>query len=300
MERRKLLGVAGIVLVVLLAGCSAAGSLDLAPASDDAVLAEQTSRSTAIPDEGPVRSQQVVQRAIENGSATAQSSDPLVEPGLPFEHQDSYYNVSWNVVDREQGISAGIAIDYNGTATDNETVAYSELSATDRQVLDTLLPPLTSRYTDGYDFEISGTYNRTEQSRSVLLSEEYDAVQYEGDRYPVKIEDTRTVTTRTYRYTATPVANSSSKYASQVREEYLLTLSDLSDDEQDILEEAIDETYYADSEDDDAFRSLAETITGHEAIDANEFRGTWLVRYDGETYLVDLSYEQFDVTPQSG
>lgn len=293
MNRRKALAIGGFLLLAVLSGCSAAGSLGMQPATDDATLAELTSRSATVPDEG----QQVVRLAIENGSTTAESRDPLVEPGRPFAHEDQYYNVSWSVIDRNQAVAVDIVIDYNGTATGNRTVAYGNLSASDRDRIGELLPPRTARRTEGYDFGTSGTYNQSEQNRSVLLSEEYDAVRYEGEVYPISIDDREPVTSKTYRYTATVVANSTEAYANQIREQYLFELPELSDAERTVVEEAANDTYYADSDDDDAFRSVLETFAAHEPIEANEYEGTWLVRYDGEIYLADLSYEQFDVMP---
>lgn len=294
MDRRRALAVGGLLVLAVLAGCSAAGSLDLQRATDDAELASQVSRSTALPEEGPTHERKLVREAIENGSATASGRAPPVEQGLPFAHEGRYYDLSWTVTDRQPGTAVDVAIDYNGTAPDDATVAYESLSARDRETLDRLLPPRTDRREEGYDFGVHVTYNATERNRSVLLSGEYDAVRYEGETYPVDVGDTEQVTTETYRYTATVVANSSGEYASQLREEYLFALSGLSERERAVVEEAVDDTYYAEDTDDEAFRSVLETFQRHEAIRQGEYRGTWLVRYDGEVYLAELSYGGFD------
>lgn len=295
MERRRALAIGGLLVLVLLAGCEAAGSLDMQRPADDAELAAQASRSATLTAEGPIHDRSLVQRAIENGSASAQGRSPPVEHGLPFEHRGRYYNVSWTVVDSEPGTAVDVAIDYNGSAPDGATVAYEELPARDREALDRLLPPRTDRLTEGNDFGVHVTYNRTERNRSVLLAGEYDAVDYEGETYPVDVRRTREVTVETYRYTASVVANSSEEYASQLREEYLFTLSGLSDEERAVVEEAIDDgSYYAEDTDDEAFRSVLETFRRHEAVQENEYEGTWLVRYDGEVYVAELSYGEFD------
>lgn len=294
MDRRRALAVWGLLVLAVLAGCSAAGSLDLQRTTDDADLASQVSRSTALPEEGPTHERKLVREAIGNGSATASGRAPPVEQGLPFAHEGRYYDLSWTVTDRQPGTAVDVAIDYNGTAPDDATVAYESLSARDRETLDRLLPPPTDRRDEGYDFGVHVTYNATERNRSVLLSGEYDAVRYEGETYPVDVGDTERVTTETYRYTATVVANSSAEYASQLREEYLFALSGLSDKERQVVEEAIDDTYYAEDTDDEAFRSVLETFRRHEPVRESEYDGMWLVRYDGEVYLADLSYGGFD------
>jgi hypothetical protein len=94
----------------------------------------------------------------------------------------------------------------------------------------------------------------------------------------------------------TTVADSTAGYADQLRDRYLFTLSGLSDDERSVVEEAMSKngSYYADTDGDEAFRGVLESFDGHPAIERNEFRGTWLVRYDGDVYVAELSYQGFE------
>lgn len=298
MSGHRVLAVGGLVLLTILAGCSAAGSLSMEQVTDEE-LAEQASRSVNTVGTELDDSRLLVRRAIENGSATAQRRSPPVETGLPFAYESRYYELSWTVTDRESGTSVQIAVDYNGTAPDVETVTYENLSTRDRAVLDEILPSRIDRRTEGYDFGVGATYNATEENRSVLLSDEPHAISYEGETYPIDIRDPEPITVRTYRYTANVVANDTSTYARQLRETHLFTLSDLSQDERAIVEEAVNGSYYAENDDDEAFQSVLDRFRGHAALKANEYRGTWLVRYDGEVYIADLSYEQFDLDPNT-
>jgi hypothetical protein len=296
MVRRTALPLACLLVLGLLAGCSAVGSLEMHQAANDTALAEQVSRSTAPPERGPTRGRELVREAIENGSAIERSRGPLVDRGLPFAHEGRYYNVSWNVTARQPGTDAEIAFDYNGTAAPDETVAYENLSARDREAIDQLFPPLTDHRENGYEVGVGIAYTESERNRSVLLAEKYEAVRYEGETYPVRVSDTERVTIKTYRYTATVVANSSAEYASLLRGQYLFTLSNLSNEEQQVVETAITdgETYYAEDTDDQAFRSIMERFGHHEAIHKAEYEGTWLVRYEGEVYVAELDYGGFD------
>jgi hypothetical protein len=81
-----------------------------------------------------------------------------------------------------------------------------------------------------------------------------------------------------------------------LRDEYLFTLSNLSDDERKVVETATKdgETYYAEDDGDQAFRSVMETFRRHEALTRDDYEGTWLVRYEGEVYLAELSYGGFE------
>lgn len=294
MHRREALTVGALLVLMVLAGCSAAGSLDMRRPTDDVELAQMASRPVPDHGEGASRTLQIARRAIENGSTTVRGSGPEIEPGRPFVYQNRYYDVSRTVIDRQQVTAVDIAVDYNGTAPGSDTVAYKKLSPRDREMLGRVLPPQTDRRSEGFDFGIGATYNATERNRSRLLSEEPEAVRYDGDTYPIDVRDTRQVTLETVRYTADVVANSSTAYASHLRSEYAFELSGLSVDERKVVETAIDDTYYAESPDDEAFRSVLVTFRQHEAIHANDYLGQWLVRYKGGMYVADLSWGGFE------
>jgi hypothetical protein len=294
MNRRRVLAAGSLLVLVLLTGCSAAGSLALDSATDDAV-AEQASRPVPDVDGEPFDNGQVVHAAIGNGSATARSQEPLVDSGLPFRAESRYYNVSWSVVDRQPGTLYRLGIDYNGTARDGATVAYENLSVRDRTMLDRVLPPVPVTTQPGPEYYFDATYNGTERNGSVLLDNDTEAVRYRGETYLVTVEDTEPTTVLTRQYTATVVANGTEAYAQHLRSEHAFTLSGLSDAERSVVTGAINDTYYADSDSDEAFRSVLERFHRNEAVQRNEYRGLWIVRYDGRLYLAELSYAGFDV-----
>ncbi len=295
MNRRRTLAVGCLVTLVLLAGCSAAGSLDMGPATDERI-AEEASRDVPDTADEPVETERIVRGAIDNGSATARSQEPQVETGLPFRVEGRYYNVSASVIDRQPGTFYRMGIDYNGTAAADATVAYENLSARDRQMVDQVLPPVPVSKDPGPDYYFDATYTDTERDQSVLLAEDTEAVQYQGEIYPITVKDTESVTIPTRRYTATVVANSTEAYAQDLRSEYVFSLSGLSDAERAVVTEAINDTYYAEDNDDEAFASVLERFQRNEAVERNEYRGIWLVRYDGEVYLAELSYEGYDIS----
>ncbi len=291
--KRRALAALGLLALVALAGCSAAGSLSMEEASD-AEIAETASHPAIVENPVPDNDRAVVRRAVENGSATATARNPPVERDLPFAYEGRYYAIDWNVTGTEPGTAVDVAVDYNGTAPAEETVAFEALSERDRKLLGGLFPPRTDRRKDGYEIGVGGTYTLPETDRSVLLSGEYSAVRYNGTVYPFEVRDQEGVTLNRYRYTASIVADSTAEYADQLREEHLFTLSGLSEAERSVVSEAIDDgNYYAES-DDEAFRGVLETFDGRSAIEADEYDGTWLVRYEGEVYVVRLSYGGFD------
>lgn len=297
--RRQTLAMVALVAALVLAGCSAAGSLEMEPAPSDSVLATESSVNL---DVGPHSGERILGEeehevavaAIENGSTNVTGDPAYVDPDLPYAYEGAYYRVNRSVVASETGTSAEVAIDYNGT-TDAEPVAYENLSAYDRVVLEDLFPPRTDGLNEGFDMGTRGTYNESARNRSVLLDRTPEAIAYEGEVYPMTVRDRREVEIETYRYESTLVYNSSEAYADDLRERYLFTLSGLSDAEREIVEEALNETYWAESDDDEAFASLLDRFQAHEPMAEDDRRGTWLVRYDGAVYVADVGYEGFDV-----
>lgn len=293
MNHRRALAIGSLLVLVVLAGCdegSTGGQLTMERVTD-AELAELASRS--LEGEPTEEGRLLAQRAIENGSATARSYGSLVKEGQPFAYEGRYYTIEETKIDQQPGTVADLFIDSNETVRRNETVAYVDLSARDREVLDSFLTP-----GEGVVGSPNVLYTQPERNRSVLLSGKYNAVRYEGETYAVNIDETESVTVNTWRYTPTVVANSSAAYASQLREEYLFTLSGLSTSEAAVVQEAIAGTYSANGTDDEAFQSVLETFLQHDALQERGDEGTWLVRYDGDVYLADLSYRDFDVDGQ--
>jgi predicted small lipoprotein YifL len=292
MQRQRFLATGALVLLVVLAGCSAAGSLALTPAADDAVLAEQASQD--LPDPAlDARENALINETIQNGSATAESRDPLLENGPPVEHNGSYYNLSWEAGETTTGTMVRLGVDYNGTAPANRTVAFENLTAHDRAMLADVLPERSVSLDPGTDFHTDALYNQSARERSVLLREETAAVNFEGEAYPVDIKGTESVPLTTYNYTASLVASDSGAYAAYLRSTLLFSLSDLSQDEEAIIEEARNDTYYAEDSDDEAFESLLERFERHEPIVQDEYEGTWLVQYDGEVFVAEFIYDGF-------
>lgn len=293
MHPRVPLLLVALALLLPLAGCSAAGSLDMT-AVDDAALADHASRSLPTVDEPPaVERRELVAGAVRNGSATATGTSPPVDTdGLPFAVDGAYYDLSAEPVANDTETHVSIEVDYNGSV-DGEAVAYDDLSPADRELVDAVLPPRYDRRTEGYDFGAGARYTDEEVTTSVLLGGDYEAVRFEGERYPVLVEEGGQVTVTQYRYTAIQVAPNASAYAESLRAEKLFTLSGLSDAEREVVSGAVEETYYAETDDDDAFRSVLERFRRHEAVRENEYAGSWVVRYDGTVYWAELRYDGF-------
>ena len=291
---RVLRALCALALLLPVAGCSAAGSLDMTAVNDTELAAEASRSLPASDDPGAVARRELVRGAVVNGSATANDTSAPVDPeGFPFAIDGAYYDLSAEPVGNHSGWQVSAKVDYNGSA-EGPAVAYGDLPPADRALVDALLPPKYDRRTEGYDFGSSARYTDAEAESSALLSGEYVAVRYGGERYPVAV-DRRRVTVTTYRYAAIRVAPSADAYAASLRESYLFVLpaADLSSAEREVIAGATEATYYAESTDDGGFESVLGWFRAHEAVRSDEYAGSWIVRYDGTVYWADLRYDGF-------
>jgi len=291
MRRRQFLGGLAVAGAGVLAGCSQPnGSLRLTPTDDDAGLAERYARSI----EGmPPELRDFFVAVIEDGPKTWEGSGPRFDGERPVEHDGAYYRIDREIIETRTQSQYVIEVDYDPERpVDGETIAFEDLPEIDQAALEDLLPPPEDHEAnDGYDLGRGHRY--PPDADSVLVPEQqYDAVSYEGTAYPIRVEYARDVEVHTYRYTATQVAEGASELATDLREESRFTLSGLSSEERKIVESAIEDEYRVDSEADPpaAFESLLERFRAHEAVEREEYRGDWLVRYEGVEYWAELGF----------
>jgi len=293
MDRRTVLGFALVTLLAVTAGCSAEGSLGMEPVDDEG-LADEASNDLA--DQRPGRDSDVVIRSIQNGSATAVDDRPPVDEELPFRYRGRFYDVSYTEAGTKPGYHAGIEMDYNASSVEGEVVDYEELPAVDREALESLLTR-TDMDEDllepGYDFGTGTTYTGADAESSVLVpTQEYDAVRYEGETYPIRVES-ESETLTVYRYESTLVAESAGEYGQQLREDYEFELSDLSDAEREVIDGALNDTNYIEDSDNEGFASLVERFRARDPVEGTDYRGSYVVRYDGQLYWAEMDYGSY-------
>jgi hypothetical protein len=297
-RRRRLLALAGLAVLALLAGCSSAGSVELTAVDDDA-LAREASRPAPDPgDDG-----EVVREAVRNGSATATGTSPPVRVGdrrLPVRLDGAYHELSSDVVDETTVYRFEVGVDYNATDPEGPVVRAADLSARDRAVVADLFPPRTDRRREGYDSGTGASYTRAELAASALVDREQEpgspsefVLVRDGERYQLRSVRGEPDTRYTYRYTAERVAGSDDEYADRVRDRHLFVLRDLPKDEREVLAAATEGTYRADGSDDAAFRGVVERFRARGAVARDEYEGSWVVRWDGRTYWAEVRFGDY-------
>lgn len=302
--QRRILALVALLALAALSGCAhSEGRLGMT-AVDDAGLADQASEPVESDESGPgpyrLAERRLMRSAIENVSAYANDTDPPVDPDLPVEHRGRYYELRHEAVGTVPGQRFQIGVDYNASDPEGDRIEYESLPEVDRLVVRSLLvDPIEDEKrlepgTDRYRIE---SYTDAEAERSVLVpTTQYDVVVYEGEAYPVRVRNRGREDLTTYRYTARFVSESPDAYASMLRERYAFTLANVSDEEADVLDSAIeDDYYYAESTADEGFERLVDRFLDRTAVrkDTDHHAGSWIARYEGQLYWVEVDYGAF-------
>ena len=286
MRRRHYLASAAALLAGPLAGCAHPNAVLRMNEATDEEIAERASADVAHDDEA----RRIVSDLLENGSATATGASSPVPTDRPVEYEGRYYALTVYETNRGKRTRYGLVVELSPETptSGGNAVEYEDLPEVDRKYLDSLLPPERDGG-EGRDEHAVQWYSEAETDRSALLPDlAYDAVVYDGERYAIGVDE-QTRTESEYRYEAEMVAGNASAYAASVRAEYAFTLSGLSEEEREIVAEAIDGGYYEGGAN-GAFSSLARRFREHEGLDTDEWGGYFLVRYEGTLYLADLQH----------
>lgn len=295
LRRRHVLAGGAAILSTALAGCWGHGPhLKMRTVSDSMLLSDAVD---SIPDEPTIDTDIYIVETIENGTNRVsypsryppmRAAQPIaasnVEP--PIEYGGAYYTLALTRRVPRPLLVAGFRIGAAETPAEDDpnSIAYGDLPEIDRRKLAAALPP------DSDGVRIAVYYDNRNVDRSELVPEpDHEAIVRDGNRYSIEPESAEEKQGYNYHYEAERVASADEEFLSWLRSEYRVGLTGLSGDEREIVSEAIGESRYSGSEDDEVFNSLAERFLSHPAIDrGEEDSGTWFVRYDGTEYLAEL------------
>ncbi|WP_336330971.1 hypothetical protein [Haloarcula sp. CGMCC 1.2071] len=285
MRRRQFLA-SGIALPpVALAGCAhPAVSLDMRAASADDIASEVS--MIAQPDSGAYG---VMAAAVENGTATRQGYDPLLDGSDTVRFNNSFYRVSETMLGTSEVTVYEVSLDFNPTEAAPEfgEIQYENLPKSDREHFDYFFadenPPADGE--DSIDIEY-GPVSEVSDDSVFVPDPQYDVLIHDGNRYQIDVSSHSRSQTK-YQYEVTKIAPDSDILADRIREQYLFTLTDLTDAERKVVEEAIDSAYY---ERDEAFQSVIDRIREHEGLNVGEGYGTWLIEYESAEYITHAEW----------
>lgn len=278
MRRRQFLA-SGVALLPVLAGCAHPSVvLDLS----EATAADVADEVSTTADTGS-REYAVVADALENGSATRWNRRELFARTAVVRFENAFYEVSATELGNSDVTVFDVLVDFDPADATPERgeIAYEDLPEADHERLESVVDG-DHRDSEGVDIGVAyGTAEDVGDESVFVPDQEYDILVYDGERFRVTVES-ETATETEYRYEVREVAPNVETFADQVREEYLFTLTGLSDAEREVVENAIGGGHFEDS---DAFQSVVDRIRDHEGIDVADFYGTWLLEYEDTEYL---------------
>jgi len=280
LSRRQFLSALAAAGVGSVAGCGHPPVvLDMEEATSSDIADEAS--TTPEPDS---EEHALVTSAIEKGSATRSGRYELFDRTGVVRVDGSVYEVSETRVEESELTEYELYVDVDTSDVTPElgAIAFEDLPAADQRRLEPVLDGSTRTPGDGYEFAVSYGSAAEVGNDSVLVPErQYDVLVHGEDRYRLAL-DSSTAPEATYRYEVTEIAPDVESFADQLREQYLFALTDLSEAERAVVEEALDGTYY---ENDDAYRSVVDRIRSHEGLTVTDSYGTWLLAYEGVEYL---------------
>jgi hypothetical protein len=244
----------------------------------------------------------LVERMATNGTATIDGADPPLRNNSQLTHNGTIYRVSFTSSDPKTAYRYHVMIEnVEDEVSENDTVAYEELPAVDKQL------QLEAQFIGVGTYFI---YSPAERNQSMLVpTPEKPIITWDsGKRARFSVRESDKITARkTYHYTAERI-NSAKAYGAEFRREHEFELSDLSDAEREIAQQAMSEDGYRvappreepEATPTAAIERLVERFRRHKEKGFEAHRGkpssgtegTYLVQYDGQTYWTELTLHE--------
>lgn len=308
MRRRQFLAAAGAALPVALAGCHGPPrvELQLTPLRDADLGDRLVSRLDDL--DGPEAT--AVRHAHENGSYVETASDesePLLDDGTAVRFDGQVFAVRTFRVGVDARTVQTFDVTYTGRGDettvelddDARVVAYPDLPPADREMFDAADPGLLAQ--DGSARTRYVRHSYPEDADSVFFPEQaYDAVEYEGRTFRVEYDGRYVDENGRFRYELEAVAPDVATYVDRVVDEHVFTLrrGDLSEEQREMVGTAIDEGRYVEEREiSDALAGLLERFRSQDHVDRSLGDRTYVLRYDGTTYLATVEGIDHDSEP---
>lgn len=283
MNRRTVLTLSATTTFAALAGCTSPGRYRLG-------LQEQD------PDELP----NIIVTALPEHTRVDISSDTqsdevpitLVDITKPVDGgvvygDETYYDLSYN--QREQASDyVSLSVDATKVENPDEDIDFAQLPTQDQTVVE-------------YVIQLGGpsqpaVYTEDELDSSVIAeglansgSEQETVITYEGQHWTV-MSTTSERQLHVYEYTGEVIGSSEEELVDWIQSELIFTLSDLTDDQQEVIEQAINGKYES-SDEEEAYADIATVFHNHRPIEtATDTGGDWLVEYNSQLYEASLSH----------
>lgn len=256
----------------------------------------------------------LLKRLATNGSTTIEAVQPPLKSSDavgPYLYEHTLHRISYEITGERRAHRYRVKFALvEGSVSADETIQFKDLPKVDREKLVSV--GLGEVRTDQIlGFITALAYSEAEREQSALVpSPTHSVIVWDsGRRARITVETARETTVKTYHYTSERVAPVR-EYGQDIREQHEFQLSELSDAERQIIQEAIESKsgYQFASSDEEpeatptsALRALVERFRAHDPFLVPENRaagasagveGKYLVRYDGQVYWTELHIDE--------
>ncbi|MEY7849638.1 hypothetical protein AB7C87_10635 [Natrarchaeobius sp. A-rgal3] len=287
--RRAFLASSAIGFATVLAGCvEPGGALTMAPVGTDEEIGAEATLS--LESDRDSETLALLEDAHTDGEATVDGERPPFRPDRPLEFRSAVFEVSWAAVDERTETGYVVTATIGSEDVGEPEIAFEDLPAVDRSAL-AALPERVAAHEDRDEPALGAVFEYDRdgadlEGSALVPDPEYEVIEVEGEPVGIRSRETET-TVHTYRYELEEVASSTAEYGTQLRHRSV-ALDSLTDDERELVEEAIEDGRAVVSRDDDAFVSVGERLLEEEPIYEDEYTGEWLIEYEGALYWTEL------------
>jgi len=244
--------------------------------------------------------QRLVDRIFAEGGVVLQTyGERPIRTEQYTQYDKAYYRIDYEQTDTEevQARRADLIWEKGQEAPKEKSVAnYTDLPEVDQYALDFLIHgPEYSREglpTQGMTVKDSSAPYPRGTERSELVGAGTMWIKWEDRVYEVTIStDEKTITRRTFNYTATKVADSKEAFREYIADRYLRSLAGLSTGEKSVLEAAIE------ADEDGKYEDCNEPSAGYKQLKQriekisdlpDPMSGHWYISYSRERYLLEI------------
>lgn len=276
--RRRFLAALAVGATSVLAGCvSPAGMISMEPTPTDGAIGEAATR--AVDDRPDTEEAALVEAAVRTGAATTVRDRAPATDGRAISFDWVPYTHTFEELGPVTAPGYRVLVSPNGAA---DPVAYDSLPPVDRRAL---RPARASEDPDSFETDPTRHYtDPIDRDESVLVPEPtVDGIEVNDTVYTVEVTETEIERTE-YRLTVTELAPDLATFGERLREERTARLADLTEDEREVVAEAIEGRFVTGDTEHGAFIALGERLLETDPVYLQERQGEWLVRYEGERY----------------
>ncbi|MCW8172537.1 hypothetical protein D8S78_09565 [Natrialba swarupiae] len=227
----------------------------------------------------------LLEAAHTDGEATVDGERPPFRPDRPLEFRGAVFEASLAVVDERTETGYVVTATVGSEDVGDPEIAFEDLPAVDRSALEAL-PERVDAHQGGDDPETGAVFEYDRdvdlEASALVPDSDYQVIEVDGESVEVESRETETAV-HTYRYELEEQASSVAEYGTQLRRRTVV-LDSLTDDERELVEEAIEDGRAVVDRDDEAFVSVGERLLEEEPIYEDEYTGV-ARRVRGRTLL---------------